>query len=280
MPLTSSFAPADKAAGHRPRGLFRALNRPIRDWRGQRVWIVGASSGIGEALARALAARGARLALSARREDALRGLSADVCPDALVLPLDVTDAGSVGATVARIEGQWGGIDLVIWLAGTYAPMRAQDFDLSLARAMLDANLGGALNGVAALVPLLRRQGGGGLALVSSVAGYRGLPKSIAYGPGKAAVINLAESLWLDLSGEGIGIWLVNPGFVATPLTADNDFPMPGLLTPEQAADAMIRGFATGRFEIHFPKRFTLWMQLLRLLPDRIYFAAVRRITGL
>src|SRR5690606_40591844 len=134
-------------------------------------------------------------------------------------------------------------------AGTYAPMRAQQFDLARARAMLDANLHGVLNGLAALLPMCERNTCGGLALVSSVAGYRGLPKSLAYGPGKAAVINLAETLWLDLSGEGISIWLVNPGFVATPLTADNDFPMPGLLTPEQAADAMIRGFATGRFEI-------------------------------
>ena len=280
MSLTSSFAPAGKRIDGRPRGLFQRLNPPIRDWHGQRVWIVGASSGIGEALARALASRGARLALSARREEPLHALAAEACPDALVLPLDVTDAGRVGDAVEHIDQTWGGVDLVIWLAGTYAPMRAQDFDLEAARKMLDANLGGALNGVAALLPLLRRQRAGGLALVSSVAGYRGLPKSLAYGPGKAAVINLAESLWLDLSGDGIGIWLVNPGFVATPLTAGNDFPMPGLLTPTQAADAIIRGFAAGRFEIHFPRRFTLWMQLLRLLPDRIYFAAVRRITGL
>lgn len=276
----NGFAPPDQPATRRRWRFLRPLNPPIADWAGRRVWIVGASSGIGEALARALSARGARLALSARREPALQALVADACPDALALPLDVTDAAGVRQAAHRLEREWGGIDLVVWLAGTYAPMRAQDYDLDRARAMLDANLGGAMNGVAALLPLFGRQQGGALALVSSVAGYRGLPKSLAYGPGKAAVINLAETLWLDLSGEGIGVWLINPGFVATPLTAANDFPMPGLLTPAQAADAIIRGFARGRFEIHFPRRFTLWMQLLRLLPDRLYFAAVRRITGL
>src|SRR5690606_8311212 len=165
-------------------------------------------------------------------------------------------------------------------AGTYAPMRAQQFDLTRARTMLDANLHGVLNGLAALLPMCGRESCGGLALVSSVAGYRGLPKSLAYGPGKAAVINLAETLWLDLSPDGIGVWLVSPGFVDTPLTAANDFAMPGLMRPDDAARAMIDGFARGRFEIHFPKRFTLWLQLLRLLPDRLYFAAVRRVTRL
>jgi short-subunit dehydrogenase len=166
------------------------------------------------------------------------------------------------------------------LAGDYLPMRAEEFDLDRARKLIDANLHGVLNGLAAVLPVLLRQKSGGIALVSSVAGYRGLPKALAYGPGKAAVINLAESLWLDLAPLGVGVWLVNPGFVQTPLTAMNDFRMPALIQPADAAREMIKGFASGRFEIHFPKRFTFWMRLLRLLPYRLYFAAVRRATGL
>lgn len=274
-----AFAPADGRAPRRA-GWPRPLNPRLRDWRGLRVWIVGASSGIGEALARELGHRGARLALSARREAPLRTLAKAAPAGSLVLPLDVTDAAAVLAAAGRIEAEWGGVDLVVWLAGTYAPMRAQQFDLARARAMLDANLHGVLNGLAALLPMCERNTCGGLALVSSVAGYRGLPKSLAYGPGKAAVINLAETLWLDLSPQGVGVWLVSPGFVDTPLTAANDFAMPGLMQPADAARAMIDGFARGRFEIHFPKRFTLWLKLLRLLPDRLYFAAVRRVTGL
>jgi len=256
------------------------LNEPVREWNARRVWIVGASSGIGAALARQLAARGARLALSARRAAPLHEMLAHAHAPALVLPLDVTDADAVAAAAARIEAEWGGVDLVVWLAARYTPMRAQDFDLAQARSMLDANLAGVLNGLGAVIPLLVRQGHGGVALVASVAGYRGLPKSLAYGPTKAALINLAESLYLDLQPEGIGVWLVNPGFVDTPMTAANDFPMPALVDPDQAAGAIIEGLRKGRFEIHFPKRFTLWMRLLRVLPQRLYFAVVRRFTGL
>lgn len=277
--MKQAFAPPESTHTRR-KGWFAPLNERIRDWHGRRVWIVGASSGIGEALARELAALGARLALSARREAPLQALLAATNSPGLALPLDVTDPQAVQAAADRIEREWGGIDLVVWLAGTYSPMRAQQFDLARARELLDANLLGVFNGLAALLPMLRRQRSGGIALVSSVAGYRGLPKSIAYGPGKAAVINLAETLWLDLHGEGIGVWLVNPGFVDTQLTARNEFEMPALMQPRDAARAMIDGFGRGRFEIHFPKRFTLWMQLLRLLPDRFYFAAVRRVTGL
>jgi NAD(P)-dependent dehydrogenase (short-subunit alcohol dehydrogenase family) len=169
---------------------------------------------------------------------------------------------------------------VIWVAGRYVPMRAQDFDLGQARAMLEANLAGVLNGIDALIPMLRREGHGGIALVASVAGYRGLPKSLVYGPTKAALINLAEALYLDLAPEGLGVWLVSPGFVDTPMTAANDFRMPALVDPEQAAQAIVDGFGRGAFEIRFPRRFTSWMQLLRVLPYRAYFAAVRRFTGL
>jgi len=264
----------------RRRRPFAPLNEPVRDWNGRRVWIVGASSGIGAALARQLAARGARLALSARRPAPLHALLSRTRAQALVLPLDVTDAQAVAGAAARLEAEWGGVDLVLWLAARYAPMRAQDFDLEQAHAIVDANLGGVLNGIAAVLPMLRRQRHGGIALVASVAGYRGLPKSLVYGPTKAALINLAESLYMDLHPENIGVWLVSPGFVDTPMTAANDFRMPALVDPDEAAGAILDGLRRGSFEIHFPKRFTLWMRLLRLLPQRLYFLAVRRFTGL
>jgi len=121
--------------------------------------------------------------------------------------------------------------------------------------------------------------GGGIAFVASVAGYRGLPKALAYGPGKAALIHFAECLHIDLAPQGIGVWLINPGFVSTQLTAKNDFAMPALQTPEQAAIATVDGFRTGNFEIHYPKRFTRFMKFMALLPYRWYFPLLRRVTG-
>jgi short-subunit dehydrogenase len=137
---------------------------------------------------------------------------------------------------------------------------------------------GALRVLDAVLPALLHQGYGHISLLASVAGYRGLPQSLAYGPTKAALINLAETLYLDLSPKGIGVSLVNPGFVETPLTSQNNFHMPALMQPAQAAKAMLKGWAKGRFEIHYPKRFTLWLKLLRVLPYRWYFALVRRAT--
>ena len=144
---------------------------------------------------------------------------------------------------------------------------------------LQVNYVGALHLLEAVLPLLSAQRQGHVSLVASVAGYRGLPHSMAYGPTKAALQHLAETLYLDLHAAGIGVSVVNPGFVATPLTAGNAFDMPALLTPNQAAAHILRGWARGRFEIHFPKRFTLWLKVLRLLPHGVYFAAVRRATG-
>lgn len=252
-------------------------NQAITDWTGKRVWVVGASSGIGEALARHLAKRGALLALSARRVDPLQAMLKEAPEGSLVLPLDVTDELSVMTAVSSLSNHWGQIDLVVWLAGTYKPMRAQSFDLPAARAVMEANIMGPLNGLGALLPMMLEQGHGGIALVSSVAGYRGLPKSLVYGPSKAALTNLAEALYIDLRETNIGVWVINPGFVETPLTAQNDFEMPALISTDEAAEAIISGFASGRFEIHFPKRFTLLLKVMRTLPYRLYFAAVSRL---
>jgi short-subunit dehydrogenase len=251
------------------------MNPRIADWRGRRVWLIGASAGIGAALAQGLASRGARLALSARRNEALAALGV---AEALLLPCDATDAASLASAHEALRAAWGGCDLVVYLAGDYRAMDATDFVLADAERLIEVNFLGALRLAAAVLPALLREGGG-IAFVASVAGYRGLPRALAYGPGKAALIHFAECLHLELAPRGIGVWLVNPGFVATRLTARNDFAMPALMTPEQAADAMLAGFASGRFEIHFPRRFSWWMKFAAALPARIYFPLVRRFTG-
>ena len=251
------------------------MNPKITDWRGKRVWLLGASSGIGAALARELAGRGARLALSGRDGEKLKALAV---ADALLLPCDVTDAASVAAARASLRGAMGGIDLVVYLAGDYVPLGAGDFDLERAEKIIDVNFRGAMRLSANMLPDLLAEGGG-IAFVASVAGYRGLPKALAYGPGKAALIHFAECLHLELAPKGIGVWIINPGFVATRLTEKNEFDMPALMTPEAAALATIDGFGTGHFEIHYPKRFTRLMKLLALLPYGWYFPLVRRVTG-
>ncbi len=293
------------------RGGFAPLNTPIREWAGRRVWIVGASSGIGEALALALARRGARLALSARGRERLEAVCAACdaaagagptagdagalanaavepahCAESpapagvLALALDLSRAGEIERARDRLLAAWGGIDLVVFNAGTYRPLRAWELTAEAVRETLETNLVGTMSGTAAVLPTLLAQGRGAIALVGSVAGYGGLPKALVYGPSKAALINFAEVLHLDLSPRGIGVFLIDPGFVATPLTAQNDFAMPALQTPEQAAAAIVDGFARGDFEIHFPKRFTRALKLLQLLPRPLYFALIRRATGL
>lgn len=257
-----------------------SLNPPIRDWRGRRVWIIGASSGIGAALACALLAQGARVALSARTTPGLEQIAARPGANALVLPLDVTDTASVAPALQQVVTAWGGIDLVLWCAGSHSPVRAWELDAADARRLVDVNLNGVINGLPAVVRQLLLQKSGGMAIVSSVAGYGGLPTALVYGATKAALSNLAETLYLDLAPRGIAVYLINPGFVKTPLTDKNTFKMPALISAEEAAQAILSGFARGSFEIHFPRRFTLWLKLLRLLPYRWYFALVHKGTGM
>jgi short-subunit dehydrogenase len=251
------------------------MNPKITDWQGKRVWLVGASSGIGAALARELAGRGARLALSGRNAGKLEALN---IADALLLPCDATDTASLSSAHQSLHTAFGGVDMIFYLAGDYVPMRADDFNLEAAEKVIAVNFMGAMRLAATVLPDLLSEGGG-IAFFASVAGYRGLPKALVYGPGKAALIHFAECLHLDLAPEGIGVWVINPGFVATRLTAKNDFSMPALLTPEQAAIATVDGFKSGKFEIHYPKRFTLFMKLMAMLPYRLYFPVVRRFTG-
>lgn len=256
-----------------------SLNPKLTDWRGRVVWLVGASSGIGRATAHTLHERGAVVAVSARNAAALNAFVVQH-PGSIALPLDASDEQAMQDAARSIINEHGRIDLAMYCAGHYLPMRATEFDLPEMLKHQQVNYIGALNMLSAVLPGITRTGRGHISLVGSVAGYRGLPKSLAYGPTKAALNSLAETLYLDLRPLGIGVSVVNPGFVETPLTAQNDFRMPALITPDEAAQHILRGWARGRFEMHFPRRFTLWLRLLRHLPYTLYFAAVSRATGL
>lgn len=230
------------------------LNPPITDWRGKRVWLIGASSGIGRAVAALLHERGAQVCVSARQQALLDGFVRDH-PGSQALAFDVTDAqASADAAKQLLAG--GPLDLVCYCAGYFRPMSAQALDLPELLRHQQVNVAGALHVLAAVLPAMLQAAGAGrgahLSLVASVAGWRGLPQSLAYGPTKAALINLAENLFLDLRPKGVGVSLVNPGFVDTPLTAQNTFPMPALLTPPQAAAAIVRGWERERSRCTFP----------------------------
>jgi short-subunit dehydrogenase len=259
--------------------LFAPLNPPLPAWADARVWIIGASTGIGAATARALLAAGARVALSARSVDKLQAVAAGDAR-AVIEPLDFTSTAAVTAAWSRIRAQWGGVDLVLIVAGTHQEMRAWELNEKEARALFETNLHGVVNTTAAVLPSLLAQGSGALGIVSSVAGYRGLPKALIYGASKAALINFAETLYLDLQPKGLGVYLIMPGFVKTPLTDKNDFTMPHLISAEEAAREILHGLRAGDFEIDFPRAFTRKLKFLRLLPYRLYFALIRKATGL
>ena len=241
-----------------------SMNRPISSWQGRRVWLVGASSGIGAACAQLLAQQGARVAVSARRAEALAQLG---LPDgSLVLPVGALRAEQWQQSLGRVVAAWGGIDLVLICHADYQPTRAWELQREVAQRMVDINLGSVYTGLATVLPQLLAQQCGGIGMIASVAGYFGMPNALTYAPMKAALINLAANLYLDLAPRGLGVYLICPGFVDTRLTRSNPFSMPALQTPAQAAQAILHGLQCGKFEIHFPKRFTWLMQLLRLLP--------------
>ena len=255
------------------------MNPAITDWSAKRVWVIGASTGIGAETARLLLQKGARVALSARRTEPLLEIAAGR-PEALIAPLDIIDHASVLVARDKIVHAWASIDLVLVVAGGYNEMRADTFDLALANNLIDLNVRGVFNCIDAVMPGLLAQGHGGIGIVASVAGYSGLPKALIYGPTKAALINLCESLYLDLHPRGLSVYLINPGFVETPLTAGNDFKMPALISATTAAHELVDGIEAGAFHIHFPKRFTNWLRFARLLPYRWYFPLIRKVTGL
>jgi NADP-dependent 3-hydroxy acid dehydrogenase YdfG len=249
----------------------------IPNFSGKRVWIIGASSGIGEACAQALIKAGAKVALSSRRVERLNTLAAlGNTEQSLVLPLDVTDDAQLKNSYQLILKTWGGIDLLLFVSGVYVPLRADNFDIGTAEQTIDANLLGPMRAVALVLPEMLKVHAGHIAIVGSVAGYSGLPKALAYGPSKAAIINFCETLYYDLLPQGVSVHMISPGFVATEATAQNDFEMPALISAQEAAAEILSGIEKGEFDIHFPKRFSRFLKFLRILPYPIYFWIVRR----
>ena len=249
----------------------------VTQFSGKRVWIIGASSGIGEACAKAFIHTGAKVALSSRRAERLNAIAQSTpTNDALVLPLDVTQTNQLQAAYDFILSSWGGIDILLFVSGMYVPQRAHEFNFQIAEQTIDANLLGPMRAVSLVLPEMLKSHSGHIAIVGSVAGYSGLPKALAYGPSKAGIINFCETLYYDLLPEGISVHMISPGFVATEATAQNDFEMPALISAEEAAREILKGIQEGEFDIHFPKRFSRFLKFLRILPYPLYFWIVRR----
>lgn len=254
----------------------------MTDGTGGPVWITGASTGIGRALALRLAAQGKTVAVSARGKDRLNAVATEarsLSGGIHAYPCDVTDGERVRDTVARIESDLGPIACAVLCAGTHLPMPAREFSAETVRSLLETNVMGQAHPIEALLPGMLARGTGRIAVVSSVAGYVGLPTAAAYGASKAALINMCESLRAELDGSGVVIQLVSPGFVKTPLTDRNRFRMPHIISAEAAAEAIADGLDSDRFEIHFPKIFTRQLKALRLLPYRFLFPLLKRATG-
>ena len=241
-------------------------------------FITGASSGIGAALAGQLTAAGHQVSAVARRQQRLAALSKQL-DEFHGYTADVGDAANLGAAIDKAKAKSGAIDVAILNAGIYQPQDGTKIDSQIYANHMTINYLGVVNALAGLVPDMVRDGKGHIAIVSSVAGWRGLPKAAAYGPTKAALISLAESLYFDLVPHGIKIQVICPGFVDSEATAVNDFEMPDLISAESAAKAIIDGMQGNNFSINFPKSFTRKMRLLRLLPDRLFFHLVGKQTG-
>jgi len=240
------------------------------------IWITGASTGLGRALALSFAKDGVTVAASARSAEKLAELAA-ADPRIKPYPLDVTDREAVQRTVAAIEATVGPIDLAVLNAGLWHNMASSQFDTDKIVEALSVNYLGIVYALEGLIPRMRGRGAGHLALMASVAGYMGLPRGIAYNPTKAAAISLAESLHDDLARFGIAVSVINPGFVDTPMTAVNTFPMPWIMPVEAAVGHIRRGLDKRRFEIAFPWQMVLFLKLARLVPYAVRFAIMRRM---
>jgi short-subunit dehydrogenase len=244
---------------------------------GARVWVTGASSGIGAALAEELVERGARVAVSARRADRLEEVSKGRM---LVVPLDVTDTAAVQRAADEVYEAFGGIDIAVMNAGAWTQTKVADWDADAFRAQVEVNLLGTSSCLAALLPRMLERGAGKLVIMTSVAGYRGVPGSEAYGATKAALLNLAESLRADLAPAGVVVQWVSPGFVRTELTDANSFPMPFMVEADVAARSIADGLRTNRPEIVFPLPMAVGMKLLQLLPHSLWTLVWKRQSSL
>jgi len=239
----------------------------MRDFRGKRYWLVGASEGLGLALARLLSEAGAEVILSARSEDTLKEAAASLPGPTSILPMDVGSSDSVTAAAAKLPD----LDGMVFLAGVYWPMRAQDWDAKAAEAMANVNFTGCIRVVGAALPGMVAKGRGHVVITGSLSGFRGLPGAIGYAASKAGTMVLAESLYADLRKSGIAVQLANPGFIRTRLTAKNDFTMPFIMEPEAAAAIMFRHMQSGRFKISFPTLFSWLFRGGQVLPDWLYY---------
>lgn len=240
----------------------------MRDWRGKRYWLVGASEGLGAALARKISAAGAEVIVSARNAARLDEVVAGLPGRARAVPVDVSDA----ASVARAAEAVGEIDGLVWLAGVYWPMPATAWNAEQATAMADINFTGAVRVIGAVLPQMVARDAGHVVLTGSLSGFRGLPGAIGYAASKAGVMALAESMQADLWRTGVRVQLANPGFIKTRLTDKNDFRMPFLMTPEAAAQEMFELMCdVSRFARHFPRLFSYVFRLSRFLPGWAYY---------
>ncbi len=244
-------------------------------------WIIGASSGIGEALAHKFYTNGYDVIISAKSSEKLENLRSELLAlklgDVLVSTLDVSDIDSVKQSFTEVLEKFQKIDLAIFCPALYQPMSVINFDLEISKKIINTNLVGFLNFLSLVAPQMIQQKSGHIAVIASVAGYRGLPQSFAYGASKAALINLCEGIYLELKSYGIDLSIINPGFVKTRLTDQNKFKMPFLISTKEAADLIFQGLKSKDFEIHFPKKFTFFLKLLRLLPYKVFFFITKRI---
>ena len=239
----------------------------MRDWTGKRYWLVGASEGLGQALAQRMSKAGAHLILSARSEDKLTALANALPGPSEVVPCDVSDPSSVKAAAQRA----GTIDGLVYLAGVYWPQPAQEWQAKEVNAMCDVNFTGAARVLSQVVPDMADRDTGHIVLTGSLSGFRGLPGATGYAASKVGVMAMAESLYADLHKTGVQVQLVNPGFIRTRLTDKNDFAMPFIMEPGDAADIMFRHMETTRFKKSFPTLFSWVFRGSQFLPDWLYY---------
>ena len=242
------------------------------------VWITGASSGIGKSLALKFANEGWNVAISARRENLLNEIS-ESNKKIKSFPLDVTDKKKCIEVFQQIKNHYGDIDICFFSTGTWNPKEEKDIDVERIENVFKINFFGTVNSIKAVEEHFKNKKNGIISIVSSIAGYRGLPNTTGYGPSKSALISLAESLYFDFERFNVRVCLVSPGFIKTPMTDKNDFKMPFLKTPEFAADKIYDGLVNKKnFEIHFPKELTLTLKFFKILPSKIYFYLVKKLT--
>ena len=244
------------------------------------IWITGGGTGIGKAVAIKFANQGWKVAISGRRENILKEVE-DINPNIKSFPLDVNDKGKCFEIMKNIKEEFGDIDICFFSTGTWDPKKEREIDVEQIENVFKVNFFGTLNCIKAVEDHFRNRKNGIITIVSSIAGYKGLPNSTGYGPSKAALNNLAESLYFDFGRYNVRVCLVSPGFIKTPMTDKNDFKMPFLKTPEYSADKIYNGLInSNKFEIHFPKSLTLILKLFKIIPDRLYFYLVKKMTKL